>query len=148
MPGPVLVTILVVIVLSQILVWALLLGWLRSRLRRIAARMSDECRRTSEAIVIPPQSASYAGATARFGNVRGNGVICLTERRISFEKVTGQRIDIARNEIQRASVESSFRGRLARGTGALFLVLHMHDGNQVGFLVEDASRWSYEMRAG
>ena len=48
----------------------------------------------NERFIIEPKSALYRGADARFGNVKGNGVVCLTEKRLCFEKLTVQRIEI------------------------------------------------------
>lgn len=86
--------------------------------------------------------ALYRGADARFGNVKGNGVICLTEDALIFEKITGEKMILDRRDIVEASVADVFKGKPSLATGGRHLVLRMKDGNRIGFLVRNAAFWT------
>ena len=66
---------------------------------------------------------------------------CLTKKRLLFEKLTGQRIDINRYGIATATKEDWFRGKPSFATGGTHLVVTTTDGVRTGFLMRDADRW-------
>ncbi len=129
------------IVALQIVLWLVLLLWLRRRLRAARAELERRCSETGQAIVLGPASANYRGADFRYGHVRGNGILCATDRAILFERAIGNRIEIPLPEVREITVATSFRGRVSLGAGARHLVLHVRDGNRIGFLLRDASAW-------
>lgn len=103
--------------------------------------MSRQCRIANDNVVIEPTSALFRGSDAKFGNIKGNGVICLTEDNLLFDKLTGQKIKISRAEIIDATVEEWFKGKPSLATGGKHLVIKTLDGKRVGFLVRDAEMW-------
>lgn len=129
------------LLLIQLLVWFLVLRWIRKKTRGLINRMSEECGTAKDRVVIGPTSALYRGSDAKFGNIKGNGVICLTEDSLLFEKLTGQKIKISRAEIAGATVEDWFKGKPSFATGGKHLVIKTRDGNRIGFLVRDAEMW-------
>lgn len=99
-----------------------------------------------KSFVMQPMAALYRGADSRFGHVKGNGVICLTEDALIFEKITGEKILLSRADIAEARVEETFKGKPSFGSGGKHLVLRMKDGNRIGFLVRDAASWAEKFR--
>ncbi|MFZ1985968.1 MAG: hypothetical protein WAU91_16235, partial [Desulfatitalea sp.] len=130
------------IFLIQAMVWIAVFRWVKMKTEALKSHISAQASGGTEGFVIGPKSALFRGSDARFGNVKGNGVICLTENRLLFEKLTGQRIELNRAEIVSTTVEKSFKGKLSFGTGGRHLVITTKDGNRIGFLVRDAETWS------
>ena len=109
--------------------------------------MYEHSRRENIRFIIEPQSGLYRGSDAQFGNVKGNGVICLTEHDLLFEKLTGQRIEISRNEIVGATFEDVFRGKPSTAAGGKHLVIKTRDGNRIGFLLKSAELWAEKIQS-
>ena len=124
------------------LIWITIIYWLKRRIEVIKSKMREEHGSGNGKFIIEPISALYRGADMHFGNVKGNGVICLTEKRLIFNKVTGQKIEIERAEIKEAIVEESFKGKSSFATRGKHLIIKTMDGNRVGFLLRDAEAWS------
>jgi hypothetical protein len=135
------------ILLIQAIVWIGVSRWVRRKTTALMAKMCNQCTGAGNRTVFAPTSALYRGADARFGNVKGNGVICLTENALWFEKLTGQCIVIDREEIVQATVESTFKGKVSFGTGGKHLVIRTRDGNRVGFLIKGAEAWRDALNA-
>ncbi|MEW6181858.1 MAG: hypothetical protein AB1500_01600 [Bacillota bacterium] len=135
------------ILLVNAVIWIPVVRWMTRKGQILRDGMVEECRRSGERMVIGPQSCLYRGADSVYGNIKGNGVVCLTDKRVVFEKLTGQRIAINRTDIAGVSEERWFRGKTAFGTGASgHLVFHTADGNRVGFLIKDTKRWVRELQ--
>ncbi len=120
--------------------WIALLLWLRHRLERTAAEMRHACVRQGETIMLGPASTNFRGSDFTYGRAKGNGVICVTDRRIMFQKIFSERTDIPLANVASLDVTRSFRG-FSTSTGASHLVIHTRDGNRIGFLVKDAAEW-------
>jgi hypothetical protein len=135
------------VLLIQAIVWLALFRWMKRNTKTLMSTMSHQPTGTGDRIVFAPTPALYRGADARFGNVKGNGVICLTENALCFEKLTGQRIVIDREEIVQATVETTFKGKVSFGTGGKHLVIRTRDGNRVGFLIKAAEAWRDTLNA-
>ncbi len=129
------------ILLFQLLIWFLVLRWIKKKTGGLMTKMSRQFRAVNSGVVIGPTPALYRGADAKFGNVKGNGVMCLTDDSLFFEKLTGQKIKVSRSEIANAAVEEWFKGKPSFGTGGKHLVIKTLDGNRIGFLVRDAELW-------
>lgn len=129
------------ILLVQSVILLIVFLWLKQKTVSLAQKMHEQSRTENMRLIIEPQSGLYRGADSRYGNVRGNGVIYLTDDSIIFKKLTGQRIVIDRAEIAGATVESSFRGKLSIATGGRHLVVRTKDGNRIGFLLRNAEQW-------
>lgn len=135
------ILLIAVIIFIQAAVWFFLIRWMKARTQSLIQKMRERCCQESKGIVLGPQPGLYRGADAVFGNVRGNGVICLTESRLLFQKLTGQNIEIDRSEITDAAVEEWFKGKPSCATGGRHLVVKTKSGNRIGFLVRDAEKW-------
>ena len=129
------------VILLQALIWLALLWWMKRRSRRLVRKLLGMCRMTGDEVVVEPLPGLYRGSDARFGRVKGNGVICLTGNKLIFEKFTGQRIEISRSEIEDATVEETFRGKPSFATGGNHVVIRTKDGNRIGFLLKNAQSW-------
>ena len=73
--------------------------------------------------------------------MRDNGIICLTDSDVIFEKLTGQRTDISRADIDEVTIEDTPDDRAARATGGRFMVIKTKDDNRIGFIIRDADKW-------
>ena len=118
---------------------------LRRRLRALRDELVLSCRRDGETVAAGPASASCAGATAD-GPARGNGILAVTERRLLFRGAAGNDVEADLGRVRGAEVRPTFRGQVALGTGALFLVLSLADGSELGFLVRDAATFARAVR--
>lgn len=130
--------------LTSALMWFAILYELKKSLNNIKNEMHKQC---NSRFIIEPKSALYRGSDKHFGNIKCNGVICLTENSLIFKKTTGQQIEIKRAEITEAKVEECFKGKFSFGTGSKHLVVKTKDGNRVGFLVRDANIWAEKAKA-
>jgi hypothetical protein len=131
----------------QAVVWFLMSRWLLKKTAALKTKLIAQYRQANKRFIIEPQSALYRGADARFGNVKGNGVICLTGQTLLFEKITGQKIEIDRAEIAGAGVEKAFKGKTSFATGGTHLVIRTKDGNRIGFLLKGAEEWAQKINA-
>lgn len=136
------------VVAAVICIWAVSLLWLRQKTQKLAHEFQERAREMGEKVIIDPQSCVYRGADSEYGNVKGNGVIALTNKRIMFKKLTGQQIEIQRSHISSASIENNYKGETAFATGARHLVVETSNGNRIGFLVKNAERWIEKLRVG
>jgi hypothetical protein len=134
------------ILLVNAFIWFALLYWIKRKMKKINRIMRDQYCSEDKRCIIEPKSALYRGSDKRFGNVKGNGVICLTGNSLIFEKITGQRIEIKRSEIMEALVDNSFKGKTSFATGGRHLVIKTNDGNRVGFLLQDAEVWAEKIK--
>ncbi|MFZ5562589.1 MAG: hypothetical protein ACOZBW_00945 [Thermodesulfobacteriota bacterium] len=130
------------ILLIQAVVWAFIFRWIRGKSAEVKGDMEKVLGSAEGKILIGPESAVYRGADKRFGNIRGNGVICLTANKIIFKKLVGRDIEIDRSDIAGATVEDWFKGKTSFATGAKHLVIKTQDGNRIGFLIKDAPKWA------
>lgn len=138
--------LIIIIVLVMLLFWSLVLSWIKRKSKSLKEEFMLFCQQSGEKIVIEPQACLYRGSDFKFGNVKGNGVICLTDKSIIFEKLTGQRIIIQRSDIEKVSEEKWFKGKASYGTGAKYhLVIHTGDDNKVGFLMRDTEAWKSQL---
>lgn len=130
------------LLLLSLMVALLTFVWVRQRSRRLQRRMLENCRAADERIVLGPQAALYRGADRGVSNNKGNGVMCLTEKRLIFERLTGPRIVVDRTELKDASLARGFKGETALGTGnQQHLLVHTKDGKRIGFLINQPQRW-------
>jgi hypothetical protein len=141
------VFLIVGIFVVQAFMWFIIGRWVKMKAEALKSKMIVQCCRSSEKLIIEPKSALYRGADARFGNIKGNGVICLTENTLFFEKLTGQTIALNRAEIVEATVEESFKGKVSFASGGRHLVIRTMDGNRIGFLLRDAEEWSQKINS-
>ncbi len=142
------IVLLTGILIFQVLIWFLVFSWIKKKNRNLAQKMETRTRASNERVVIGPTSALFRGSDAKFGNVKGNGVICLTDHSVFFEKLTGQEIKVSRAEITDATVEQWFKGKPSFATGGKHLVIKTTDGNRIGFLLRDAELWADKLRLG
>lgn len=135
------------ILLVQALIWSIIFRWIRFKTKLIIRAMEGRLRREDRRVVIRPQPSLYRGSYAQFGNIKGNGVICLTEDSLIFEKLTGQEITINRADIVDATVENSFRGKPSFASGGRHLVVHTGVGNRIAFLMKNAEFWAATLKS-
>lgn len=122
----------------------IVLSLLRRRQRAMLEGLTRKLAAEEGTLIIKPQGASFQGSTGRFGVVKNNGVMFLSEQRIGFHPLVGSNVlAIQREELASVSIENSFKGKWV--AGARFLVIHLHDGVQVGFIVKDPDIWQREI---
>ena len=88
-----------------------------------------------EHVVIPPEAGTYRGAKKTFSRVKGDGVICLTKKKIIFRPIIGAEIEIPAAQIS-GTKESVWFLTGAKNFKA-HLILTTHDENEIGFFVLD-----------
>lgn len=92
-----------------------------------------------EGTLIPPGKGVYRGATAPgYPAVKNNGWMALSRRRLVFLTLTGQTIEIPRDDISGAHEERVFKGSVAGGW--THLVVQTHAG-EIGFFTSDNAAW-------
>lgn len=134
-PLLVVIGIVALVALVNVAVWVPLIR----RGRAARAALEKELSDSGEKILRGPEKAMYTGATATYSNVKGNGTIWLTERRIAFRKVTGGAVDVPLDRVTGAREEKAWNGSV-RG-GLVHLVVSTKDGAEVGFYVDDRAAW-------
>lgn len=135
--------ILIIIGILALLIctWWVSLYVIRQRLCKLAMELRECARRAGEDLIIEPQSCVYRGANREFGNIKGNGVIALTEKRIMFKKLTGEQINMDRSRITKVSIENTFKGETNLATKGSHLIIETKDGNRIGFLIKNDKNW-------
>lgn len=117
----------------------LLLRHLRALHRRALAEWGEAFAEAGETVIVPFERGSYRGARERYGRVKCNGHIALTDRRIVFLKLAGKPVEVPLEAVTDATLEDWFLG--CRNYLAVHLVVRLRDGNQVGYYVPDPERW-------
>jgi hypothetical protein len=136
----VLVILVLAIVMAATVAIALwVLRGVGDKAERRADALRDEVRRLGEEWVIPLGGAVYQGGAHPSAHSRGHGVLGLTDRRMLFLPIAGERVDVPRVRIAGARLED--RRREATSGHRHHLVLTLDDGAEVGFLVDDAGEW-------
>ncbi len=136
------VLLLVGILAAQLLFWIPFILWMRGKSARLVESLRDEVAAAGEAMVEGPSPGIYRGGSGRFSRVRGNGIVALTDRRLIFAKLIGQRVEVPLNEISEIREDRWFLGS-ARG-GSLHLILKTSEG-EVGFMMRDQSAYRASM---
>jgi hypothetical protein len=129
------------LLLIQATLWILRIRKMHKNTQVLALKLRDECRAAGKKMLIGPQLALYRSIGSTISDVQDNGIICLTDRDVIFEKLTGQRTDISRDDIEEVTIEDAPADRTAKATGGQFLVIKTKDDNRIGFIMRDADRW-------
>ena len=137
------VWLIVAILALNALLWWAALAWMRGRLRRTDAELRGLVQ-DDERFVVEPAVGNYRGATARFGKVKGTGVVALTDRRILCAKAVGKWIEVPLAEVVGVREDEWF---LRSYNGTPHLIVKLRDGVEVGFQVRDRARWLEALRA-
>ncbi len=128
------------ILVSQVVIWVPIVGWLRRRSRALIVTVQEELSGAGENVLRGPEAASYRGASGGHPKVKGNGVIALSDKRLVFRFLVGGRpIDVATAEITGIRYDKWFVGAY-RG-GQLHLIVELADGKELGFFVDDEDAW-------
>jgi hypothetical protein len=92
-----------------------------------------------EVLVHGPTRGSFRGADREYGKVKCDGRLYLTDQRLIMLTATGRRIELPLAEIADATIETSFHGAVRLGQPVL--VVHLRDGNRVGFFAPELEQW-------
>jgi hypothetical protein len=131
------VVLVVAIVAANAILWVALLAWLRGRLRRSDAELRALVQ-GDERFLVEPSVGNYRGATARFGKVKGTGVVALTDRRVLCAKAVGALIDVPLADVVDVREDKWF---LRSYNGVPHVILRLRDGVELGLQVRDRARW-------
>lgn len=127
------------ILLFNVILWTVLLLWLKRRMEKASAELRAELENSGEHLERGPESAVYRGATAEFPNVKGNGMMALTDKRILFRRAVGSPIDVPRDRITGVREDKWFNRSYRNGQ--LHLIVQLEGGTEVGFMVSDHAAW-------
>ena len=135
------------LLLIQAAVWILRIRKMHKNTLVLARKLRDECREAGKKLLIGPQLALYRSIGSTISDVRDNGIICLTDQDVLFEKLTGQRTDISRADIEEVTIEDTPADRAARATGGRFMIIRTKDDNRIGFIIRDADKWLEQFKS-
>ncbi|MBE0529003.1 MAG: hypothetical protein IH629_07360, partial [Thermoleophilia bacterium] len=115
-------------------------------MRRVGSRaegradgLRDEAERLGEEWLIPLSGAEHQGARQPYVRGKGRGVLGLTDRRLVFLPIAGDRLGVPLARVTAARMED--RRRDAAATHRHRVVVVLDDGAEVGFLVDDPGEW-------
>ena len=131
--------ILVAVGLVQAAVWIPVVRRGRRRTSAFLAQFDAEVAASGERVIVAPEQAVYRGCTAHYGQVRGNGTILLTDRRLVFRKLTGGPVEVPTAAILSTRQAASFLS--SRVGGQTHLIVETSDPAELGFFVADLPRW-------
>jgi hypothetical protein len=121
---------------------------LLSRAGGKAEARADELRadveRRGEQWVVPLKGTVYEHGPGPRGN-RGHGILGLTDARLLFLPIAGERLSVPRARIASARVQD--RRRDAAAGHRHLLVLTLDDDSELAFLVDDAGAWEQALGA-
>jgi hypothetical protein len=129
------------LLLIQAAVWVLRIRKMHKNTQLLARKLRDECRAAGKKMLAGPQLALHRSIGSTISDMRDNGIICLTDRDVMFEQLTGQRTDISRADIAEVTIEDTPLDRAAKATGGQFMVIKTKDDNRIGFIMRDAGKW-------
>ncbi len=126
--------VITIISLGLFLCFVIYMSWKKGKI----AGLFREMKLSGETFVINPEFASFRGATAKYGRVKCDGVIGLTNDKIIFIPFIGSKTEIPLKEICDVTEEKKFLG--CYRAGMTVLVLHEQEVN-IGFYVKDNIKW-------
>jgi hypothetical protein len=126
--------IIALIIISLLLCFTLYMSWKKNKILKIFQNM----RRSGNTFIIPPEVASYRGATAKYGRAKCDGVIGMTKDKIIFCPLMGKTLTIDLHCIKDVSQTKKFLGQYR--AGMTVMVLHT-DRADIGFFVSDHMKW-------
>jgi hypothetical protein len=124
------------IVVAALAVAAVPVVLLVRRARRVKAELAQEL--MAEPALRGPEPAIYRSGSGPYPRVKGNGLIVLTARRLSFRIVVGRSVDIPLAEITGLREDKWFQR--ARVGGRTHLIVQTAAG-EAGFFVSDNAAW-------
>lgn len=132
------IAIVVLFLAVQAGLWGAIVLWLRRREEALKRSLWSECIAAREVAAVRPRPALFQGAAPAQGLRRGNGVLIVTEKRLVFERLTGGRIEIPRDEIDDVADRWKGRSRGVKGGSGEMVVIRRKDKSQYGFLLPAA----------
>lgn len=129
--------IIVAVVLAVVLMVAVLLLWLQRRSQQQAQQLAAEL--AADTVVRGPEQASYRGGSEQFPAVKGNCLLALTNERLVWQMLIGQRGEISLREITAVREDKTFRTEVH--AGRTHLVIATNSG-EVGFFTADTPSWA------
>ena len=140
MGGIVLVVLVLAVVMAATIAVALLvLRRVGDRAEHRADDLRAEVASLGEEWEIPLAGAVYQGGGDPGTRSKGHGVLGLTDRRVLFLPIAGERLSVPRVRITGARLEE--RRRDAAAGHRHHLTLTLDDDTRLGFLVDDAGEW-------
>ena len=114
--------------------------WMARKRAELRESLQQDLAMTPGDMLIPPQKASFRGATERFGKIKNDGAAFLTSKMFVFRPLIGKTvINLEKQEIRSYREDVWFL--TARHGNKKHLVLQLKDGTEVGFFVADNEQW-------
>lgn len=114
--------------------FVLYMSWKKRKIMALLRQMQL----SGTAFVLGPEIGSYRGATARYGRVKCDGIIALTDTFLLFIPFIGKKKEFPLKDFRGIEITEEFLGQRRRGMQVL--VLHADTCN-IGFFVNDVTRW-------
>ena len=131
--------IYILICLAVFLSFRVYMSWKRKKVEHIFREM----KLSGETFILDPEVASFRGATAKYGRIKCDGVIGLTNEKIIFVPFVSKKFFIPTNEITDINESKKFLGHYRAGISVL--VLHSKEAD-IGFFVKNILRWQNAIR--
>jgi hypothetical protein len=145
------ILVLAVVMAATIAIALFVLRRVGDRAEDRADELRDEVERRGETWEIPLAGAVYQGGGSSTGRNKGHGVLGLTDRRVIFLPIAGERLSVPRPRITAARLEERRRDAAAATAAAgghrHHLILTLDDDTQLGFLVDDPIGWEQALAA-
>ena len=133
------------IMAATLVVAAIVLRRVGSRAEGRADELRDEVEAAGEEWVVPLAGAVYQGGGSPHTRSRGRGVLGLTDRRLVFLPIAGERVNVPRVRV--SGVRTDERRRDATAAHRNRLVLTLDDGAEMSFLVDDGAAWRHALES-
>ncbi len=133
------ILILAGVMAATIIVALIVLRRVGSSAEGRADALRAEAERLGEEWVVPLGGATHRGTTNPLARGKGSGVLGLTDRRLVFLPIAGERLGVPLVRI--AAAHTADRRRDATATHRHRLVVVLEDGAEHRFLVDDAEEW-------
>lgn len=126
--------VIILVGLALFVGFAIYMSWKKKKIMSAFRNMQL----SGETFVLRPEIASFRGATAKYGRVKCDGVIGLTNGKTIFEPFVGKKMIIMMDDIRDVSEKKNFLGQYRARMSVL--VLHGKEAD-IGFFVKDILRW-------
>lgn len=120
---------------------------MRKRSRELVEGVRRELEAKGETLVLGPESGLYCGSNAGHGQVRGNSIVALTNKRLLVRRLVGGPIEVRSQEIAGVRETRWFLGA-ARGN-RMHLVFRLPGGGELGVMMDKQTHaaWLQDLRA-
>ncbi len=132
--------LIVILLIAAVVLFCVARFWLKRKRDELRSGLQFDTAMAGGELLVPPQKASFRGATQRYGKVKNDGAAFLTSETFVFRPLFGKNvIKIGREEIR--SYREDLWFLTARHGNKKHLILKLQDGTETGFFFIDNEQW-------